>query len=261
MPHPLTSPAAAEADACVARLAAEALQHRAVRHPYLQALAEGAHPDPRWTLVDFARQYYGYSAHFPRYLMTVIARLEDPRHRRALLENLMEESGQYDDDELDELARHGVQREWIEGVAHPLLFRRFSEALGVRLGEEAEADQVACWRESFLQLLAGGAPAEALGALGLGTEGVVRVIYAPFVTAVGRLGDLSARDAVFFPLHAAVDDHHQATLQAISAEFATTEQGRRDLRRGMLKALQLRGAFWDWLHARALNPARASEVL
>jgi CRP-like cAMP-binding protein len=245
----------------VSNLADESLRHRAVRHPYLRALADGSLPDTRWALADFARQYYGYSSHFPRYLTTVISRLENPAHRNALLENLTEESGIYEEDELEELAKFGVEREWIEGIAHPLLFQRFSEAIGVRRGEAKESDQVACWRELFLQLLSSGSPAEALGALGLGTENIVRTIYGPFVEAIGRLGDLSPRDTVFFPLHTAVDDHHQATLQAISADFASSDEGRAGLRRGMLKSLQLRTAFWDWLHERAMDPARASEVV
>ena len=245
----------------VTRLTEESLRHRAVVHPYLRALAEGTYPDTRWALRDFARQYYGYSSQFPRYLTTVISRLENPRHRKALLENLTEESGIYGDDELDELAKWGVAREWIDGIAHPLLFQRFSEAIGVRRGDDREADQVACWRELFLQLLSNGSPAEALGALGLGTENIVRTIYGPFVRAIASLGDLAPRDTVFFPLHTAIDDHHQATLQAISADFASSDEGRSGLRRGMLKALQLRSAFWDWLHERALNPTSAEEVL
>ena len=47
----------------------------------------------------------------------------------------------------------------------------------------------------------------------------------------------------------------------IAADLAATETGARELRRGMLKALQLRSAFWDWLHARAVAPARAEEVV
>src|SRR5262249_30534586 len=148
-------------------------------------------------------------------------------------------------------------REWIEGVPHPILFQRFSTAIGVDHHDQRESDQVVCWRELFLQLLAAGSPAEALGALGLGTENIVRAIYRPFVAAISRMGTLDARDTVFFPLHTAVDDHHQATLQAISADFAVREEGRAGLRRGMLKALALRSAFWDWLYARALDPARA----
>lgn len=247
------------AAAYVRRLAAESLTHRAVRHPYLQALAEGTLPDLRWAMADFARNYYGYSSHFPRYLTTVISRLENPAHRRALLENLTEESGVYGEEEYAELAGFGVQRAWIEGIAHPLLFQRFSRAVGVDHTAHVEKDQVVCWRELFLSVLTDGSPAEALGALGIGTENIVRTIYGPFVKALSRM-DLRPEDTVFFPLHTAVDDHHQATLEAISADFARTEEGRVGLRRGMLKALALRTSFWDWLHDRAKEPARAESV-
>ena len=81
-------------DAWVDQLTTMALQHRAVQHPYLKALADGTLPDLRFALEDFACHYNGYSAHFPRYLTALIARLEDPAHRRALLENLTEESGE-----------------------------------------------------------------------------------------------------------------------------------------------------------------------
>ena len=37
-------------------------------------------------------------------------RLEQPSHRKALLENLTEESGIYEEDELEELAKFGVER-------------------------------------------------------------------------------------------------------------------------------------------------------
>jgi hypothetical protein len=82
----------------------------------------------------------------------------------------------------------------------------------------------------------------------------------PFVKAIEELGDLKPEDTVFFPLHTAVDDHHQAALQAISTDFAWSEEGRTGLRRGMLKALSLRCTFWDWLYQRALDPSRAEQV-
>ena len=249
------------ADAAVARLAADALRHRAVRHPYLAALAAGTLPDTRFALADFARHYLGYSTHFPRYLTTVVSRLEPPEHRRALLDNLTEESGVYGDDELAALAVWGVQPEWIVGVPHPILFRRFADAMGVPRASGPEADAVVCWREQLLALLAGGSPAEAVGALGLGTETIVRTMYGAFTQALARVPGLSPRDTVFFPLHTAVDDHHQATLQSIAADFAATPAGQTGLRRGMLKALQLRSAFWDWLHERAMDPDHADDVL
>jgi hypothetical protein len=89
----------------------------------------------------------------------------------------------------------------------------------------------------------------------------VRVIYEPLVAAINRLQGLSPRDTVFFLLHTTVDDHHQATLQAISTDFAQSQSGRLGLRRGMLKSLQLRTAFWDWLYERAMNPDCAQEVI
>lgn len=243
----------------VEQLARQALQHRAVQHPYLRALGDGTLPDLRWALVDFANHYYGYSAHFPRYLTTVISRLEEPEHRAALLQNLTEESGRYEEAELAQLAVHGIQRDWIEGIPHPALFRRFCEAIGAqRMQSDGNADQVVVWREMLLNILGHGSPAEAIGALGLGTEGIVRSIYEPITRAVQRT-KLSPRETVFFPLHTLVDDEHQATLLSIAKFYA--RRAHVDLRRGMLKALQLRSVFWDWLYARALDPGHAQEVL
>ena len=104
-------PASTSPEKAVADLEAAALSHRAVRHPYLEALADGRLPDSAWALADFALQYQGYSVHFPRFLSAVISRLEKPAHRHDLLANLMEESGQYDDRELALLENQGIASE------------------------------------------------------------------------------------------------------------------------------------------------------
>jgi pyrroloquinoline quinone (PQQ) biosynthesis protein C len=239
----------------------ESLNHRAVKHPYLNALGSGDLPDVEWALRDFADHYYGYSLHFPRYLTTVISKLEVPAHRTSLLQNLTEESGHYDEEEYAELAAIGVEREWIEGIPHPQLFRRFREAAGVTApySPDNEAIELVCWRESFLTTLTHGSAAEALGALGLGTENIVSTIYIPFVKALENT-DFHPRDTVFFPLHTAVDDHHQEALEEISLSFAATPSGKGDLRRGMIKALTLRSSFWDWMLERALTRAEPREL-
>ena len=237
----------------------EGISHRAVHHPYLLALRDGKLPDMKWALADFARQYHGYSSHFPRYLTTVIGRLERSEHRIALMENLTEESGIYEEEELDELAAIGVEREWITGIPHPLLFHRFCVAAGVNeLGPDADTVEVICWREMFLSVLSNGSAAEALGALGLGTENVVSTMYNYFLPALKVLG-VPASETVFFPLHAAVDDHHQESLLDISRYYAGTPQGRIDLLKGMRKALALRAGFWDWLHMRSLTMGKCDE--
>ncbi|MCH2173599.1 iron-containing redox enzyme family protein [Myxococcota bacterium] len=250
-----------DATSFVSELARTSLQSRGVDHPYLHALAKGDLPDVRFALADFATQYSGYSNHFPRYLSTLIGRLENHEHRFALLENLTEESGLYEEKDIANIENFGINPDWIVGVPHPLLFKRFQDAVGGRdHSPEEESDQVVCWRELFIGLLTHGSAAEAIGAVGLGTESIVSEIYKPFVATISRLG-LSARDTVFFPLHTLVDDHHQETLKQIAATFATTREGRTGLRRGMIKALSLRSAFWDWLYARAIDPEKADAVV
>jgi pyrroloquinoline quinone (PQQ) biosynthesis protein C len=176
----------------------------------------------------------------------------------VLLENLTEESGTYGEEDLSTLAGIGIEREWIEGVPHPVLFERFAAALGVTPGDAEEQDEVRIWREMLLQVLST-SPAEAIGALGLGTENIVSTMYEPFLAAIATLEGVSPRETVFFPLHTAVDDHHQETLRVLAVRHAVTEEGRRALRRGMLKSLQLRVTFWDWMFERAMNPSEAEQ--
>lgn len=245
----------------VIELAQVALAHRAVIHPYLAAMASGELPDIRWALADFARHYHGYSAHFPRYLTCLISRLECAKHRTALLENLAEETGHYSDEDIHRLTSIGIKQEWIVGIPHPFLFQRFRNALGMH--DEScvnEHIEVTCWREMFLNVLSFGSPAEAVGALGLGTENIVQQVYIPFVAAIEAVGTISEKDAAFFPLHTVVDDCHQAVLNNIATELAETPASRMALARGMHKALALRANFWTWLHQRAQNPGRCINV-
>lgn len=236
------------------RLVDEALYHRALRHPYLGALATGNVPDIRWAMVDFARQYYGYSTYFPTFLKAVISRLDCAEHREALLHNLDEESGSYPDEDLVVLAEAGIEPEWILGIPHPMLFQRFQRALGV-----VEADlkrpelEVIYWRNKLLTVLSQGTIEEAIGALGLGTESIVSECYRPILQALSLLDDLSPREIVFFSMHTLVDDAHQEILQDIAADLASTPTGQVNLRRGMLTALDLRAEFWDWMYGRALT--------
>lgn len=236
----------------VEQLSLDALNHRAVNHPYLDALSRGAFSDLYSALRKFAYHYSGYSLHFPRYLTALISRLEDPAHRAVLLQNLTEESGNYEPKELRELVKIGIDPDWIEGIPHPELFQRFCRALGVeRRPHHEDHTEVQCWREMFFSLLVNGSPAEAVGALGLGTETVVQALYRPIEDAINHLGVIEPRDAVFFPLHTTVDDHHQEALKEIAISYASTPQGRIDLKKGAMKALSLRDSFWNWLYQRS----------
>lgn len=245
----------ANAKEYVMGLCERAEKHRAVNHPYLQRLAKGDVPDVVGALKDLTFQYHAYSGDFVRYLTATIAQMTDREHRKALLGNLTEETGQVSDEDVAELKKIGIEKEWIDGIAHPRLFIRFLDAIGIN--EEYRkthplADETEIWRDMFLDLCLKGGGAQALGAIGLGTENVVKFIYRPILDAIDKHLNVSRRDRVFFDLHAALDDEHGDILTDIAIEYAEkSEDNRRELKEGMLMALSIRGAFFDAMEARA----------
>lgn len=230
-------------DKIIMELKEEALSHVVMRHPYLSDLKSLSFCDNKKVLREFAESYTNYSSHFPKYLTAVISKLEDPKHRLALIENLTEESGIYSSEELSVLASFGVDPEWIKGIAHPVLFKRFALAVGADLRKKADLD-VICWREQFYQLLLTGSVEECLGALGLGTEFIVKPTYENFLPALENSG-ISMEDYVFFPLHTLVDDHHNETIMEIIKDLIVDEASAERVRKGMIKALMLRCSYWD----------------
>jgi pyrroloquinoline quinone (PQQ) biosynthesis protein C len=224
----------------------EANAHPALHHPWLDAVANSTLPDPFGALRSFASTYHGYSCWFPRYLRAVIDRLEAPAHRELLLANLEEEKGHLGEEDRAALLAIGIDPASVDGIPHPELFRRFCRAMGVTPAELAVVHPAAQrWRTRFLAMLDGGSPAFGVGALGLGTESVVRPIYLKLLAGIRALNRLDRPDYVFFELHCEVDDQHQKDLLAVAAELATTPAGRADLALGMRSALDLRRQFWD----------------
>jgi pyrroloquinoline quinone (PQQ) biosynthesis protein C len=238
----------------VAALQEEACNHRAVNHPYLQRLIAGDVPDIKGALKDFVFQYSAYSLDFIRYLTATIGQLENERHRKALLKNLVEETGRIDAENAALLGTIGIELDWVNGIPHTDLFLRYLNAAGVDYEyrrTNSYADAAIIWRELFLSVCSREGPARALGAMGLGTENIVKYIYRPFIQAIERHLDISLRDRVFFDLHAALDDQHGETLTNIAIDYAANEENRRPIREGMLMALSIRNAFFDSLQTRA----------
>lgn len=242
----------------LAELVRESLAHPAVRHPFLTRFAAGNFDDQAAVLRRYAVEYAGYAAWFPRYLRAVISRLPQAEHRALLLRNLEEEQGQLDDADCEALAAVGIPPSSVIGVPHPLLFRRFCHAVGITDAELASPTPAALtWRTRFLQFLEGATPAQAVGALGLGTEHVVKPIYRQLLAGILSLGTLRRDEFVFFELHCLVDDQHQQDLLAIAQQLAATPGEVAELRSGMRTALGLRCEFWDQLYRTALEGSLA----
>jgi pyrroloquinoline quinone (PQQ) biosynthesis protein C len=123
--------------------------------------------------------------------------------------------------------------------------------MGVQEGIKPDID-VEIWRESFLSLIHNDSPVAAVGAIGLGTESVVKFIYKDLIASIEKYSALPLESYVFFPLHTEVDDEHGLILLDIARQMSEeSEEAKRDLRKGMLKALNLRAAFWDAMYERA----------
>ena len=224
-----------------------ALQHKAVHHSYLQKLSQGEFSDMKKALAYFASQYECYSAWFPNYLHAVIDKLSSPSHRAHLLENLEEEKGHLPENDLKAIRAMGIDDEWVLGIPHPTLFHRFKIAISSGL-EFNMNEAVETWRNSFLVYLENCSEAEAVGAIGLGTESVVKHIYRPIIESISVHTELTIRDYVFFPLHTEVDDEHGKVLLAIANDLASQSKENAQLvRKGMETALDLRAEFWTKL--------------
>ena len=233
-------------------LITEAINHKAIdNHPYLVALQNGDFKNPFLVLRDFASQYGHYSAWFPRYLTATISKLERPDHSKALIHNLSEESGHMEEADLESLRAVGIKDDWIHRIPHPVLFKRFQDAMGVSQNNEPGLE-VKIWRETFLWLVTSGAPCMALGAIGLGTEYIVKYIYKYILESIKNNTNLTLYDYVFFPMHMEVDDQHSQDLMKIGEDLIQESKlHESDFKHGMRIALNARASFWDDMYVRA----------
>jgi pyrroloquinoline quinone (PQQ) biosynthesis protein C len=199
-------------------------------------------------LKELAFQYHGYSAWFMRYLTGVIQQLEDGAHRAVLVRNLAEESGSVHDEDKPAIHAQGIDLEWIEGVPHPKLYERFLDACGMNSAYRAShalCDAVLVWRSQLLHTCTNAGPLVALGALGFGTELIVRFVYQQLLAGIKRFLPIDGRDRVFFDLHCGVDDQHGEALEQIALELVHSNADLQQVRHGAITALALREAFFD----------------
>lgn len=232
----------------VSALKSYAEQAPAIQHPLLRAIAQGDFRDLPGTITRFLREYYFYSYHFTQYLTAVMSRLERPEHRAMLMPNVMEESGQMDEDHKAELLRAGIEPSFV-AAPHPELFRRFLAAIGLsreQILQQPPHLATLAWIDTFDNLCRHGSQEQAIGALGLGTEGIVRHVYLQLLQGIkSAWPQLSLEERVFFDLHAHLDDEHAHVMRIITIELCRTVAGRRRVAMGVLQSLNARNTFFD----------------
>jgi len=237
--------------AFINRISAEAVDSKAVNHPYLQAIREGNLPNVELAIKDFAFQYGLYSSNFVRYLSAVINNLKETQHKEILLGNLTEEQGDTHDIELPSDVLSSVI-----GVPHTQLYHRFQEAMGVDKNYRSTTPQcqtALLWRDQFLQLCEMDEYV-GIGAIGIGTELIVSGIYNQILEGLKAHSDLTMTQRVFFDLHSQCDEAHAAQMILIAKELAlNNDTACERIEYGMRMAIMMRTAFWDKMLERALN--------
>jgi pyrroloquinoline quinone (PQQ) biosynthesis protein C len=147
----------------------------------------------------------------------------------------------------------GIDPSWVDGIAHPELYRRFLKSLGIHNIDKPDTC-VSEWREALLHYLQTASQAEMIGAIGLGTESVVKHIYPYIIKSINSYTSLKLFDYVFFPLHTEVDDTHGEIILQITEDIIQQDEQQAALvRKGMLTALDLRSKYWDAMKSRAVR--------
>ena len=242
MPQSLDYLHSGSAEQFIDALVEEVFQHKALHHPYLQRLAQGRLPNVEMALRDYSHQYSFYSNGFTTYLDHVISKLDSKEHRDALLENLVEEQGDPNAEELE-------KRPHVEIFAD---FKRQIGADDAFIQQNPPCTTALIWHELFLQKCASQVDGVGLGAIGLATEYIVPTIYPYFIKAIEEHTDLGERGSLFFRLHVECDEEHGDDVVEVTQAIAADVSKREAIRFGALSALNLRSAFWDAMLARAL---------
>jgi pyrroloquinoline quinone (PQQ) biosynthesis protein C len=181
----------------------------------------------RVELRTFVRQQYFYSRHFTRYLNALLSNLPDERDRAALTQNLFEEMG------------------LSGGVPHTQIYRRMMLAMHVNADDGAVYPATQCLIDTMFDCARNSRPMVGLGALCLGAEAIVPVIYSDIVAGFEATGEPS-ENLEFFTIHIAGDDEHAITMrQIIYRELARDSASVLDLEYGAARAIGARISFFN----------------
>lgn len=165
-----------------------------LKHPFYRSWQEGKVAFD--VLREYAKQYYSYEARLPQFLQAAIDHVPEGPARRALEENLADESGQPE--------------------PHPELWIRFAESLGVTADEVRRAEptpETAALVDTYAALCDKGSD-EALSAL-YAYESQFSAIAKTKADGLRRFyGITDARALKFFDLHSVLDDEHASAIRS-----------------------------------------------
>lgn len=213
----------------------EVIAHEAVNHSFLKIVSSRSFSKRAWA--GFGRQLYPHVHFFIPYMEELLLNTFDMRSKLVVAKILLDEYG-----------------EDAAGDSHPELFRRFFRAclasdddsvlltsrLDTAIVDLVKAHMRMCRDEEFLV---------GLGAIGPAHEFAIPHMFPPIVAGL-RLSGFTEREIEFFTLHVDHDVEHAEMLDGSIAQFATTEDGQRAVRRGAMSSLEERKRLWSAMERR-----------
>ena len=216
------------------------MRHPAVTHPFLHQFAQGGLAP--WQLWGYASQHYRLVCFFTAYLEAIAKRTPDQEIRRLVQEILEEE----------------YMRPQQFERSHPALYRRFMRAVGFRDGEWDRVAALPATR-AFIEIhldMTLRSWLETLGAVGPGHEWAIPQMFPWLVQGIERSLKLDPAALEYFRLHIELDVKHGQVLERCLVRWTKSEADRDEIRRGALRSLEARAAFWGAL-AEQLFPETA----
>jgi pyrroloquinoline quinone (PQQ) biosynthesis protein C len=178
------------------------LADRVLGHPFLTGCADG-----RTTLKQlraFLVQHGKYARYFTRYLCALMSQLDEGDDVLRLAENLAEELGFGSDTEMR--------------LPHSRIYANMLRDFDLELDAHPVTPETHNLIETMLMLCRQPHGSTGLGAMYLGAEALVPVVYARLLEGFRHCG-IDTKRLEFFTIHIECDDDHAATMQEILARL------------------------------------------
>ncbi len=179
------------------------------RNPYLQALQDGA-----MSLEEFRRsqeQFFFAVTFFPRPMAALVGRIPNPKSRLDILHNLVEEHGEFDEQQF-----------------HHTTFQCFLRSIGSD-PDKVESSALSPALRAFNSVLTSGCVLDELE-VGVACMGIIEYAFAGISAAIGQAvvqrGWVLQENLVHYALHAQIDERHAQEFFAV-IEPAWEDQARR----------------------------------
>ncbi len=177
----------------------------------------------------FSQIYYLVEA-FPGFLAGILIRTNDDAIRFAVIENLVDECGGFDNLKAQD-----------KSSTHPQLLKTFVEGLSYGLAPQSAHTKVML--SNFNQMFTHSSLIEILGAM-TAMEGASSAWFVFLYNQLKARGEFSKDDLYFFELHTVMDEDHGDVFRALLLPLLIDEESHAFFNNGAMKAASISTNFY-----------------